>query len=145
MSKGTFCALGALLALVVGFVIGDRIGPRLAFWPFTPKGVHAIVVGPRAQDLSLPLVEISKKDEDVLFWVSKSKGRVLYIEFEEELFEGMKPVNGRFRVECKGRICQSGEIKPGAPENKEHKYWQILENPDGSSRDKVDGRIIINW
>ena len=108
----------------------------------TPKGTRAIVVGPSAATLNYKRVALSKEKGDLAFWASTEKNRHLKIEFEDQVFEGMTRVGNRYRVNCAGRTCSSGEIRPETA-NGLYKYWQILEGPEGQNKDEKDGWIII--
>ena len=54
----------------------------------------------------------------------------------------MTHVGSRYRVNCAGRTCSSGEIRPETATGL-YKYWQILEGPEGQNKDEKDGWIII--
>jgi len=125
----------ALAALFAGVAIGG-------FSACTPKGTRAIVVGPSAATLNYKKVALSKEKGDLAFWASTEKNRHLKIEFEDQIFEGMIRVGTRYRVNCSGRTCASGEIRAETP-NGNYKYWQILEGPAGENKDEKDGWIII--
>lgn len=112
------------------------------------KGLVVVVVGPKASDLNIDELRIRKDLDEVALWVHKLKGKNLYIEFDEEVFENMtKQSNGRWRVNCQKRHCYSDEIKlyytkpEDKPKNK-HTYYQIVE--DATSREVKDGIIIID-
>lgn len=124
-----------LAAFVAAVVIGGGSA-------CTPKGIKAIVVGPSAATLNYPRVALSKEKGDIAFWASNGKNRNLKIEFEQEIFAGMTKEGNRYRVNCAGRTCSSGEIREGTPYGS-YKYWQILEDPNGENRDEKDGWIII--
>ena len=81
-------------------------------------------------------------------WVAKKKTDKLRIEFDQELFVGMKQqANGRWAPkDCDGtsRVCYSGDIKDSTePGTTEHKYWQILID-EKNNEDPCDGHMIIN-
>jgi hypothetical protein len=124
-----------LATVVAGAALGGFSG-------CTPKGTRAIVVGPSAATLNYKKVALSKEMGDIAFWASKEKNRHLKIEFEDQIFEGMTPVGSRYRVNCSGRTCFSGEIRESTQYGL-YKYWQILEGPDGQNKDEKDGWIII--
>jgi hypothetical protein len=143
MANGSSRVLPVILSLVVGFAVGWLIRSQVGLPPAAKKGTSAIVVGPKAKDLTIPELHLSRSNQDVAFWVSKDKAKKLYIEFTEELFENMqRQPNNRFRVDCKGRHCYSDEIKEGAA-YKNYKYWQILDDGSGHP-DEADGMIIID-
>ncbi len=125
--------------IVLPLFVAGAIGAGSAC---TPKGTRAIVVGPSAATLNYKKVALSKDMGDIAFWASKEKNRHLKIEFEDQIFEGMTPVGSRYRVNCSGRTCFSGEIREGTSEGL-YKYWQILEGPEGQNKDEKDGWIII--
>lgn len=149
MPNGSSRVLPVILSLVVGFAAGWFFRPTPPPPPpAIPKGTSVILVGPKASDLTIPKIKISKTDEDVLFWIAKKKDQQLWIELDDDIFEG-KSTQGkyaRYRVQCDGRRCFSGEIKPDTPAdpNKEHKYWQILLDSAGTELDHADGMIIID-
>lgn len=135
-------SLAAIVFLVAGVAIGGILAVRGVFDKlFTPSGVRAIIVGPDPSKLSIGKLRISKEKADVVFWAARRKDDRLFIEFEDEVFEGMEAqANGRYRVQCAGRTCYSREIKGAYGD---FKYWQILIGPDGTPRE-ADGRIIID-
>jgi len=146
MSNGSSRWIGTLVALVIGGILGWLVrgsapptpGPQVT------SGSNSILVGPAAKQLTIPRLEISKKDHDVVWWNSRDADKVLYVEFETEIFKNMKPGKyGKFRVRCERASCYSDAILDNAPE-KEHKYWQVLADPSGvSADDKEDGWIVI--
>jgi hypothetical protein len=142
MAMQTSRFLAAVVVLLVGVAIGATLAARGAFDKlFTPSGVRAVVVGPDPARLSIGKLRISKDRADVVFWAARRKDDRLFIEFEDEVFEGMEAqANGRYRVQCAGRTCYSREIKGAYGD---FKYWQILIGPDGTPRE-ADGRIIID-
>lgn len=158
MPNGSSRVLPVILSLVVGAVVGWLVGcaqqapapqptPTVQPPPAIPKGTSVILVGPKASDLTIPKIKISKNNEDILFWAAKKKNQQLWIELDDDIFE-VPPVRGKYalyRVKCEGRRCFSGEIKPDTPAdpNKEHKYWQILLDSAGNELDHADGMIII--
>ena len=110
------------------------------------KGITAIVVGPKSCDLNYPNVQISKIDGEVAIWVAKNKTAKLRIEFDEEIFEGMDNINGKWiPKDCgQSRICYSGDVKPSVvPSEREYKYGQVLIDQN-NNEDSCDGRMIIN-
>ena len=125
--------------IVLATLVAGIIGSGSAC---TPKGIKAIVVGPSAATLNYKKVALSKDMGDIAFWASKEKNRHLKIEFEDQIFEGMTPVGSRYRVNCSGRTCFSGEIRESTPYGL-YKYWQILEGPEGQNKDEKDGWIVI--
>jgi hypothetical protein len=148
MSNGSSRVLPVLVALVVG-VLGGWLLARTLLPPpppteAIPKGTSVILVGPKASDLTIPKVKIGKMDGDVLFWVAKKKSKQLWIELDDDLFENTIPGKyARYRVQCQGRWCFSGEIKSNAPEKPDgSKYLQVL--IEGGIEEKADGWIIIN-
>jgi hypothetical protein len=142
MANGSTRVLWVVLTLAIGVAAGWFIGSKAGPPPVADKGSSTIVVGPKAKDLTIQKLHLSRGGHEVASWVSKDKAKTLFIEFTEEPFENMQPANGRFRVQCKGRHCYSDEIKDGAA-YKEYKYWQIL---DGGTvpPDEADGIIIID-
>jgi hypothetical protein len=150
MSRSSRC-LSGLAFLAIGCAIGctkkeAAVSPELH--PI-PKGIFAIIVGPKPDDLSHKKVQISKLDAEVVFWVAKKKTDTLRIEFEEELFEGMteQQSNGRWVPKDCGmsRACYSGDIKDTTIPSPtvEHVYWQVLTDRN-SQEHPADGMIIIN-
>lgn len=143
MANGSSRVLTVILSIVIALAAGWFIGSRARPQPSADKGIKAIVVGPKAKDLTIPRLNMSRGDHDVAFWVSKDKAKKLYIEFTEEVFENMqRQSNGRYRVQCNGRHCYSDEIKEGTPYT-EYKYWQILDTGTPPP-DEADGIIIID-
>jgi hypothetical protein len=112
----------------------------------TAYGIHVVIVGPRASDLSIDKLYLDSGRNEVAFWVHKLKGKNLFIEFDEEVFQNMtKQSNGHWRLnDCQKRRCYSDEIKlyyPHDPVKNQHIYYQIVE--DATSREVKDGIIII--
>lgn len=141
MANGSSRFLSLLLSLVVGFVVGWFVHSRAT--PAVANGPSLAIIGPKASENSLPEVTLSKKAGDVLFLVSKVKGRNLIVETDEDAFENTSPGKyAKYRLNCQGRNCYSGDIKREAPE-KRFKYWQVLADPSGTNEDKQDGWIII--
>lgn len=143
MANGSTRWLTHTSVLAVGVVLGFLLRFLLPAGPVS--GSNSILVGPAAKHLTIPELELSKSDHDVVWWNARNPRKSLWIEFEEEIFEGMTPGKfGKFRVQCNGANCFSGPIREGAPEKKKYKYWQVLvapENPDNP--DKEDGWIVI--
>jgi hypothetical protein len=152
MSKGLAILLTGVLSLFIGFLIGRAVVPAPP--PPPPpdscphKGNHTITVGPKASDLNGDDCLRLKKSE-LLTWVAKEPQRMLTIEFEDQIFEGMAPghlENGKqlYVVDCKNRHCFSRSVKQDAVSDVKHKYWQFLsDDPGGGNPDKADGWIII--
>ncbi len=90
---------------------------------------------------------MNKDEKEVAFWVADERTKNLFIEFEKnEPFEGMTqtPDGKRWRVHCEDWTCFSGDIQPKAEgHGKKYKYWQVLENKDGSDKKEVDAWIVI--
>jgi hypothetical protein len=112
------------------------------------KGTNAVVVGPKAKDISIDELRLSKGNQEVAFWSSDKKSKLLSIEFEKEVFENMTQLgNGRYQVNCKGRFCLSDDIKiaynAGGDVYNTYKYWQVLVE-NGGTPDVSDGIIIID-
>jgi hypothetical protein len=145
MSKGTR-VLSVFLVLVLEFLAAWLIKPAQAF-----AGTAVIVVGPGADDLTIRTAEISKKQAEVLFWTTKKQDRQLWIELDADIFEGTGPGQyAKYRVQCQGRRCFSGDIKAGASvsgtnntSSQGYKCWQVLLDQAGNVLDKADGWIII--
>ena len=128
-------ALSVLGLTLLGFFAACATAP-------TTAKAHAIVVGPMAKDLTIPVLHMSRGRHDVVFWASSDSTKKLYIEFTDEPFQNMtRQGNGRFQVQCQGRQCYSDEIKPDAPYGP-HKYWQILDK--NGNKEEADGIIIID-
>ena len=133
-----------LVTLVVGVAIGLAVRSLEDLGRiFAPKGVRAIVVGPRPGDLTIPKLKLSRKESHVVFWVAKTSTDKLSIEFKDEIFANMKQLaNGRYQVQCQNnRWCYSDEIRKEAQYDVEYKYWQVL--IDSVGRHEADGHIII--
>ena len=144
MTRGTLLFV-ALVALVVGTLIGWLLRSK----PEPPKpmaGGHIIKVDREAR-VNKEQVELNKDEKDVAFWVEDDHDKNLYIEFNENApFEGMTPTpdGRRWRVLCSGFTCFSGEIRKDAEgRGKRYKYWQVVENKDGSEKKEVDAWIVI--
>jgi hypothetical protein len=134
-----------ILGAAAGWLLRELSPVRLLF---TPRGTHAIVVGNDKDDasvLSIPKISISKTAADVLFWTTKKKDRQLWIEMDDDIFENTKKgTYAKFRVQCQGRSCFSGDIKPNAPQNSQgSKYWQVILDSSGNEISKADGWIIV--
>lgn len=146
MAPRSFRSVHVLLALFAGVLIGLIVHASGIFEDiFTPKGIRAIVVGPKPDQLNYPKLSMSKGAADIAVWVAKTKTDKVRIEFKDEIFKDMTPLaNGRYLVlPGTTRVCVSGEIKPGVSYNEEgYKYWQILVDKDGSPHE-ADGHIII--
>ena len=140
--------LTGLALLIVGCAVG--CGRKNAGEPTDAdhtykKGIRAIVVGPKPDQLNYPNVQIAKSDDEVAFWIAKKKTDNLRIEFDAEIFEGMTQVNGKWVPKDCGtsRICYSGNIKDSVvPSDHEYKYGQVLIDKDGEH--SADGHMIIN-
>ena len=143
MTKGTVLFV-ALVALIVGALIGWLVRPR----PEPTKqlaGGHIIDVDKHAQ-VNKKEVGLDKTKHEVAVWIEEDEDKNLYIEFEKnEPFEKMKPTpdGKRWRVRCNGFQCYSGKIQDNAGGGKKYKYWQVVENPDGTDRVEVDAWIVI--
>lgn len=142
MKTGITIILAIVLG-VIGFLIGRSTRPPRAV---PGDGTTLVHVGPRASQLDVDPVTLHKRQNDVLYWTSTEGNRNVRIEVEQEIFDGMKPLHGRFVVDCRERRCFSGNIKATVPEDPSHKYkyWQFLTDPDGRNEDSADGWIIIN-
>ena len=142
MVKALSRALPAFLFLLLAIALGcASTGSDLVFK--VKKGTHAVVVGPKAKDITILELHLSRGAADVAFWVSRDKGKKLYIEFADQPFVNMqRQANGRYRVQCQGRHCYSDEINPEASYERRYKYWQILDK-DGVL-EEADGIIIID-
>lgn len=140
LSRALPAILGILLALALGCASTHP-------FPVEKKGTHAVVVGPKAKNISIDKLRLSKGDGDVAFWASDKKGKTLSIEFETEVFDNMTHLgNGRWQVTCRSRQCFSDEIKvpynEGGEARNTYKYWQVL--TVGTEQDTADGIIIID-
>lgn len=138
-SSRVLTLLGALLVggLLVWMLKSPPVRPHP---PFDADGTNAILVGPKAADVSIPRAYLSKKANDMVVWVAKDPKAGLYIDFEKEVFEDMTPTGGRYRVVCEKSRCDSHAIKaePG-----EYVYYQTLVDSSGTPV-KEDGWIVIN-
>jgi hypothetical protein len=160
MSKGLTILITGVLALFIGFLVGRAVSPHQPPGPpptVTPlpepcsaKGNHTVTVGPKASDLNGDDCLKLKKDQ-LLTWVAKDPKRMLTIEFEDQIFDGMTPghnVNGKqlYVVDCRNRHCFSRSVKSDVPEDgAKHKYWQFLsDDPGGGNPDQADGWIVID-
>jgi hypothetical protein len=133
-----------ILFLIIGAIGGRFLWPFLPHPPFHAAGTNAIIVGPHAKDLSIPTNDLwqDQTHDDVLIWVALDPRSTLFIDFKDEVFEGMtQPSPGIYRVQCAGSRCDSGKIKKGA-KHQEYKYAQTLVDPSGK-KDYEDGHIII--
>ena len=164
MAKGPSRIAALLIAPLIGVAVGWLAGPLAsppqllaaaarqpdAAPPPTPvpTGNHSILVGPKACDLSISVVAISKGKKNVIWWNSVDSAKELWIEIDQEIFKKMVPGKvGKYRVDCKGASCFSHNVSDSVePDpNKQYKYWQILVDPDPTKpQDKCDGMIIIN-
>ncbi len=142
MANGATRWVSILIALLIGVGLGWLLCSRPAARPV--YGSNSILVGPTAKQLTIPTLEISIKNHDVVWWNSRDPGKDLLIEFEEQAFEDPKQGKyGNFRVKCQGPSCFSGPIWANA-EPKKYKYWQVLVDPsDPTNEDKEDGWIVI--
>src|SRR5262249_48085083 len=108
MSNGNDGWLRIILALVIGLIVGwllHRAPP-----PAAAFGSNSILVGPGADQLTIKRLNVA--GNDIVWWNSRNPKRVLWIEFEKDIFEGATPgLKGRFRVQCAGATCYSGDIK----------------------------------
>ena len=135
------------IALLVGVVIScsSRSGgsPQPPVHPpFDAEGTNAILVGPGAQQVSIGNAFLWPDRGDVAVWVAIDPKSTLYIDFKEEIFEGMtQPSPGTYRVNCMGARCDSGKIRAGVA-HKAYEYTQTILLASGKA-DKADGRIII--
>jgi hypothetical protein len=137
----------AILVVLVAASLGCTTTQTHGGHAFIKKGTQAVVVGPKAKDISIDKLRLSKGNEDIAFWATDKKSKALSIEFEKEVFENMTRLsNGRYQVDCKGRFCFSGEIKipynEGGDVYNTYKYWQVL--AEGGTQDVADGIIIID-
>jgi hypothetical protein len=144
MAKGSLL-LVALVALIVGALIGWLAKPK----PEPEKqllGGDLIKVDKNGK-VNKEKVELNKDEKEVAFWVADERTKNLFIEFEKnEPFEGMTqtPDGKRWRVHCEDWDCFSGDIRQDAEgHGKKYKYWQVLENKDGSDKKEVDAWIVI--
>ena len=113
--------------------------------PFDAEGTNAILVGPGPQQLSIPnaFLRQDATHDDTATWVASDPDATLYIDFHDEIFEGMTPSGpGLYRVRCAGSRCDSGHLKKGVAHNKWFEYDQTVILPPGTKA-KADGRIII--
>ncbi len=134
----------ALISAIVGAILALTLRPvPRPHPPFEADGTNAILVGPKAKNLSIPTDHLDAAQGDVAVWVSANPKATLYIDFHEEIFDGMtKLPGGLYRVQCSGNRCDSGPIKSGVPHDpKGYKYDQTI--TDASGTDHEDGRIII--
>lgn len=138
MTNGALRAVVGSAALVAGFAVGWFARPLLA----PAAGSQVVVVGPRAGDVHPDRVTISKRNKEVLFWVSSDPNKQLTIESEHPLFAQQPGQHGRFAMSCRGRMCFSDEVLETAAIG-EHKYYQILSAP-GQPDEIADGWIIID-
>jgi hypothetical protein len=127
--------LSILAAAVIGF-LAHASGALDSI--FTPKGIRAIVVGPRPDQLNYKDLKISKGDGDVIFWVAKTKTDKLRIEFDEEIFDDMTQSGAKWVVDCKNRSCYSHDVKADFVYKE---GTQIL--IDAAGEHPYDGHIII--
>lgn len=110
--------------------------------PFDAEGTNAILVGPGAQQVSIANAFLWPDRGDVAVWVAIDPKSTLYIDFTEEIFEGMtQPSPGVYRVNCVGSRCDSGKVKTGVA-HRAYVYTQTILLGSGKA-DKADGRIII--
>jgi hypothetical protein len=134
------------MALLVGAVVSctstsGGSGQPPVHPPFDAEGTNAILVGPGAQDVSIANAFLWPDRGDVTVWVAIDPKSTLYIDFTEEIFEGMtQPSPGVYRVNCVGARCDSGKVKAGVA-HKAYVYMQTI--LAASKADKADGRIII--
>jgi hypothetical protein len=132
--------LSLLVPLLAGALVACASRPHP---PFDADGTNAILVGPGPNDLSIPNAYLWEPAGDVAVWVSRDRTKLLYIDFEKEIFEGMdRQENGLYRVKCQTSRCDSGAIKRGTEHNIKYKYTQTLVDSSGEL-EKADGMIII--
>jgi hypothetical protein len=135
-----------VLSLFIAVLVGALPACRTVHPPFDAEGTNAILVGPGAKDLSIPNAYLWKDatHDDTAVWVSLDSKKILYIDFKDEIFEGMQrqPDTGRYRVQCQGSRCDSGHIRSDAAHNTPHVYWQTLVDTSGNAK-VSDGMIII--
>jgi hypothetical protein len=132
------------LALIVGAVAVLLVHP-----PRKPLTVWVIQVGDASgpDDPShLSLGDLDMQRTDQVEWRAYKATNLLYIEFEQQIFQNMtyEPATKRYRVRCSGAVCDSGALLSTAKDNVWYKYWQGLATSNNSAIVWADGRIIIN-
>jgi hypothetical protein len=141
MTEGGVRAIVGAVALAAGVALGWVIHQAAPVPPTPGRGTQVIRVGPKPGQVNPPKVHVSKQATDVLFWITTDPKDQLLIETDEEIFEGQTHQgNGSWLVSCHGRICESGEILPGASEQS-HKTWQTLITNGTPAR--ADAYVII--
>ena len=130
------------LSLVLGLVIGALIVWFVA--PRVPTITWGVVVGPLPSQVSVPDLPISGQDR--VHWTSYDRSKLLYIEFEQQIFQNMtQQSNGRYRVICNLYYCDSGAVLTTTKDGT-YKYWQGLADSQSPGTPQwADGRIIIKW
>ena len=144
LSRLSRAILVVLLAAALGCASTKTDGGH---FKVVKKGTSVVVVGPKPENISIDELHLSKGNEEVAFWVTDKKNKLLSIEFEKEVFENMTPLaNGRYQVTCKGRQCFSDEIKipynAGGEIYNRYTYYQVL--VEGGQTNRSDGIIIID-
>ena len=145
MAKGSLL-LVALVALIVGGLIGWLLGKPKPEPAKPMAGGHIIDVDKNAK-VNKEEVDLDKNKKEVAVWIEEDEDKNLYIEFSKnEPFEKMTPTpdGKRWRVRCTDFTCYSGKIQANAEGGgKKYKYWQVVENKDGTGKIEVDGWIVI--
>jgi hypothetical protein len=139
--------------LVAALVVGAAMGCRGGEPQYKHLAVGAVIirVGPQAKNVVPETQSLSYEERDVAVWIAVDesgkidKTKNLSIEFDDDVFEGAEPqANKRFRVQCVGWMCYSGNISGKVDARIPHKYSQILTDANNpSARDEADGHIII--
>ena len=140
---------GRFIALPLGLLLFGSIGCRKQDDMQMPPGCGAsyfVITVDSTGHAQPDTVDLDKTCHQVAFWVGEDRTKKLFIEFEEEgPFKDMKKKGNRWRVECQDWTCFSRHIKTNASGGgKKYKYWQVLENPDGTPAvPPVDAWIVI--
>lgn len=127
------------LTVLISVILAVLVGYWLRGLLDMPEQVtQRLVVGPTAKDIRGDDLILHITSMDQVVWTAQDGATPLSIEFEQDIFDGTTPVNGRYQVRCSGAQCSSGNIKKGTKTGQSYKYWQRL-----GAGTPVDGRIII--
>jgi hypothetical protein len=138
----------SLVTVALGLIVGAA-AVLLVHPPRKPLTVWVIQVGDAngpddPSHISLGDLEMQRTDQ--VEWRAYKATNLLYIEFEQQIFQNMtyQPATKRYRVRCSGGVCDSDALLSTAKDNVWYKYSQGLATSTNSAIVWVDGRIIIN-
>src|SRR5215472_10188567 len=81
--------LGGLLAWLLK-PAGPPRSPAPVHPPFEAEKSNAVLVGPTAKEITITRLTLYKPD-DVAWWNSRDPNKLLWIEFDEQVFANMGP------------------------------------------------------